>query len=72
MVAAFVGDFLFADRAFAVNLFLEHRNVRQKIFDELQYQRKAATGVYYPKGKQTGADLPEAPVQGGMSGNIRC
>jgi len=43
VVADLVGDYLFADADFVNNLSTNHRNVFQKIFDEIKYLCKAAT-----------------------------
>ena len=43
LVADLVGDYLFTDKAFVEKLSTEHRNVFQKIFDEIKYLCKLAT-----------------------------
>ena len=43
LTADLVGDYLFTDRDFINNLSTEHRNVFQKIYDEIKYLVKMAT-----------------------------
>lgn len=43
VVADLVGDYLFTDSEFVNNLSVEHRNVFQKIYDEIKYLVKIAT-----------------------------
>lgn len=43
LVADLVGDYLFTDKAFVQKLSTEHRNVFQKIFDEVKYLCKVVT-----------------------------
>lgn len=43
LVADMVGDYLFTDKGFVQNLAVEHRNVFQKIWDEIKYLCKIAT-----------------------------
>lgn len=43
LVADLVGDYLFTDKAFVEKLSTEHRNVFQKIFEEIKYLCKLAT-----------------------------
>ena len=43
LTADLVGDYLFTDSDFISNLSTEHRNVFQKIFDEVKYLLKTAT-----------------------------
>lgn len=43
LTADLVGDYLFTDEAFISNLSTEHRNVFQKVYDEIKYMLKVAT-----------------------------
>lgn len=43
VVADLVGDYIFSDSAFIHNLSTQHRNVFQKIYDEIKYLCKVAT-----------------------------
>ena len=43
LTADLVGDYLFTDEAFINNLSTKHRNVFQKIYDEIKYLLKVAT-----------------------------
>ena len=43
LVADLVGDYLFSDPDFVKNLSVNHRNVFQKIYDEIKYLLKVAT-----------------------------
>ena len=43
VVADLVGDYLFTDKEFVSRLTAEHRNVFQKIFDEVKHLCKLAT-----------------------------
>jgi hypothetical protein len=43
MTADLVGEYLFTDEAFVRNLSVQHRNVFQKIYDEIKYLCKVAT-----------------------------
>jgi hypothetical protein len=43
MTADLVGEYLFTDEAFVRNLSVQHRNVFQKIYDEIKYLCKIAT-----------------------------
>ncbi len=43
LVADLVGDYLFTDEAFISRLSTEHRNVFQKVYDEIKYLCKIAT-----------------------------
>jgi len=43
LVADLVGDYLFTDKAFVESLSREHRNVFQKIYDQIKYLCKVAT-----------------------------
>lgn len=44
LTADLVGEYLFTDEDFIKNLSTEHRNVFQKIYDEIKYLVKVATG----------------------------
>ena len=44
LTADLVGEYLFTDEDFIKNLSTEHRNVFQKIYDEIKYLCKVATG----------------------------
>lgn len=43
LTADLVGDYLFTDKDFVMNLSTKHRNVFQKIYDEIKYLYKMAT-----------------------------
>ena len=43
LTADLVGDYIFADADFVRNLSTQHRNVFQKVFDEIKYLYKTAT-----------------------------
>ena len=68
LTADLVGDYLFTDRDFINKLSTEHRNVFQKIYDEIKYLVKVATGSKEARALERAKKMFEAAYRENVKG----